>query len=348
MTDMESAEIKRSIRELYMTYPFPQTTRAERESHLVFALCKYRFLGLDEAMRGARVLDVGCGTGRNMLVAKHYDLEEYVGLDNSSASLRIACAVAREDGVDRFRPVEGDLFAMPFADDSFDVVVSWGVLHHTGDPLRGLREMARVCRPGGFVAHYVYNKWNHWRHNRQKNRIDRLAGPDIEERFKVAHRLYGIKPIEAMTPGEKVSFYDRYCVPYKSEHTFAEVLSWFDALGLEYWGSSRPLRFLDFIRYLQYMERLLDRRSADARGNGMVRTAVGAARLAGKLPRLSEASPPFRRPGLAHRMLWQMVLAWQGRDARQSQSASFSARKPLRNDPSIDFIAPKRGDAGRN
>lgn len=326
---MEStAEIKRSIRDLYMTYPFPQTTKAERERHLIFQLCKYRFLGLDDAMRGARVLDVGCGTGRNMLVAKHYDLKEYVGLDHSTASLQIAERVAQEDAFHRFRPIEGDLFHMPFADDSFDVVVSWGVLHHTGDPLRGLQEMARVCRRGGFVALYVYNKWNHWRHNLQKNKIDRLAGPDLEARFKVAHRLYGEKPVDEMTTGEKVFFYDRYCIPYKSEHSFNEVLSWFERLGLRYWGSSRPLRFLDFVRYLQYMNRLVARRVTDGSASELEQSAVTAAKVAAKLPILAEPAPPFCRPGLWHRFFWQAVLVWQGRDGRESQSTSFSAQKP--------------------
>lgn len=323
-----TVEIKRSIRDLYMAHPFPQTTQAERERHLVFQLCKYKFLGLDGFMRGARVLDVGCGTGRNMLAAKHYEFSEYVGLDNSTASLDIARRVAEEDRFDRFTPMEGDLFDMPFPDRSFDVVVSWGVLHHTGDPLRGLREMVRVCRPGGFVAFYVYNKYNHWRHNLQKNKIDRLAGPDVEDRFKVAHRLYGTKPIEEMTTGEKVFFYDRYCIPYKSEHSFGEILSWLRRLGLQYWGSSRPLRFLDFVRYLQYMNRMLAVRATDENASDLVRTAVGAARVAGKLPSLGEPVLPFKRPGLMHRFFWQAMLVWQGRDGRESQSTSFAGRKP--------------------
>ena len=45
-----------------------------------------------------------------------------------------------------------DLFALPFADDSFDVVHAHQVLQHVADPVAALVEMRRVCRPGGLVA----------------------------------------------------------------------------------------------------------------------------------------------------------------------------------------------------
>ena len=70
--------IERWVHELYASYPFPQVPYAVRHAHLPFQLCKFRFLGLEGALPGARVLDVGCGTGRNILIAKHYDVAEYL------------------------------------------------------------------------------------------------------------------------------------------------------------------------------------------------------------------------------------------------------------------------------
>src|SRR5262249_7615120 len=151
---------------------------------------------------------------------------------------------ASQEKFDRFRPVEGDVLNLPFEDGSFDVVVSWGVLHHTSDPRRGLREMVRVCRSGGFVGLFLYNKYAHWRHNIQKNPVIRMAGDDIEKRFEVAHRLYGTKPVEQMAREEIALFYDQYCHPHKSDHPLGETLSWFDELGLQYSGSFPPLRVL--------------------------------------------------------------------------------------------------------
>ena len=46
----------------------------------------------------------------------------------------------------------GDVYALPFEDDSFDVTHAHQVLQHVADPVAALREMARVTRPGGIVA----------------------------------------------------------------------------------------------------------------------------------------------------------------------------------------------------
>jgi ubiquinone/menaquinone biosynthesis C-methylase UbiE len=319
--------VAQDVHDFYKSYPFPQLTAAERRRHLPFEICKYKFLGIDKAMPGARVLDVGCGTARHMLLMKHFGVSEYVGLDRSSASLQIARQVAEEEEFDRFRPLEGDLFRVPFPDDTFDVVVSWGVLHHTPDPYRGLAEMVRVCRKGGFVAVFLYNRWNHWKFNRQKQRILAEAGEDMEARFQLAQRLYGTKSVDEMTKSELLTFYDRYCHPYKSDHTYGEILEWFRKLGLEYWGSSRPARFRDFVRYLQELNRQVREQAARDESRGAAIQAIKAARLAAKLPSLAPPLIPFRRPTIMHNFVWQAALAWQGRSGRASHSTSFAGRK---------------------
>ena len=140
--------IKADVLRLYMSHPLPQWTKEQRRHQLATELCRYRFLGLETAMKECRFLDVGCGTGnRSMLAAKHLGVKEFIGFDQSSVSLDIASQVAEEEEFDRFTPVQGNLFELPFEVGFFDVVVSWGVLHHTEDPVRGFKEMARVCRP---------------------------------------------------------------------------------------------------------------------------------------------------------------------------------------------------------
>lgn len=321
--DAPRDSIKQSVLDLYLAHPFPQWTKEVRRTRLPAEQCRYRFLGLEEAMRDARFLDVGCGTAnRSMLVAKHYDVREYVGFDFSSASLRVAKEVAREEEFDRFTPREGDLFQLPYADESFDVVVSWGVLHHTSDPLRGFREMVRVCRPGGFVGLFLYNRFAHWRHNRQKEKVSRLAGPNVEERFRIAHRLYGTKPISQMTPEEVAFFYDKYCHPHKSDHTLGETLRWFEDLGLEYHGSYLPLRFRDLLSCVQYRSELATQSDAEGAASRAVM------RLVDRLPRIPAARPPFRRPTVLHRFLWQAYWAIRGATGEYSQGAALCARKP--------------------
>jgi ubiquinone/menaquinone biosynthesis C-methylase UbiE len=318
----DAQAIKRDVLAMYMAHPFPQWSSEERLRRLAFELCRYKFLGLDGVLPGARLIEVGCGTGmRTMGAAQHFGVREFVGFDHSQASLEVARRVAHEDGYERFTPVEGDLFDIPYDDGAFDVVVSWGVLHHTADPWRGFREMVRVCRPGGFVALFLYNKYNHWRHNLQKNKVSRLAGADFEKRFAIAHRLYGTTPVERMTPEEVAYFYDKYCHPHKSDHTYGEVLSWFDRLGLTYWGSFPPTGFRDAVGYIQYRDTLQNRFPLRTAFSRTLATAVRA------LPRFDLGHPPYRRPSVWHRFVWQAVLAWMGRHGEYSDGSAFCARK---------------------
>src|SRR5262245_21523152 len=224
--------------------------------------------------------------------------------------------LAEEEAFDRFVPVEGDVFSIPYPDESFDVVMCQGVLHHTADPFRGLREVVRVCRRGGLVSIFLYNRWNHWRHNLQKDRVTRLAGDDIEERFRVAHRLYGSKPLNRMSPEEIATFYDQYCHPHKSDHTIGETLSWFDRVGLTYWGSYPPLRIRDFVACAQERARLLSEYPLLFSDAGRLTTTIAL-----RLPAAEIVPPPFRRPTLIHRFFWQAVYAWHGRHGTYSGGA---------------------------
>jgi len=314
--------IKNQVRDFYRAHPFPQWTREERRRKLGAELSRYRFLGLEDAMKGARFLDVGCGTGnRSMLAAKQLGVREFVGLDQSESSLAIARQVAEEEQFDRFTPMLGDVLQIPYPDACFDVVVSWGVLHHTGDAFRGLSEMVRVCRPGGFIGVYLYNRFDHWRHDLRREKVIRLAGDDIEQRFWVAHRLYGSKPVDAMSTEELIAFYDEYCHPHETSHTLGETLEWFLRLGLSYRGSYPPLRFKVLLEYLQFRATLLNEHPASShRLNQM-------ARLTLRLPRAVSNESSRRPPTVLHRFMWQAWWTWRGRQGGYSGGASLSARK---------------------
>jgi ubiquinone/menaquinone biosynthesis C-methylase UbiE len=101
---------------------------------------------------GLDVLDVGCGPGTITVdLAARVAPGRVVGLDVSSAPLAEARALAGRTGVDVEFAV-GDVYALAAADASFDVVHAHQVLQHLTDPVAALREMARVCRPGGLLA----------------------------------------------------------------------------------------------------------------------------------------------------------------------------------------------------
>ena len=95
-------------------------------------------LGLPEP---ARILDAGCGSGRNMVELAR--LGTVTGVELSEASV----ALARERDVGEV--IAGSVLEMPFADDSFDLAVSLDVIEHLEDDLGALRELRRTVAPGG-------------------------------------------------------------------------------------------------------------------------------------------------------------------------------------------------------
>lgn len=106
--------------------------------------------------RGRAVLEIGVGLG-----ADHQRFAEsgaaLTGLDITERAIahtrrRFELAGLRSD----LRV--GDAEQLPFADESFDVVYSWGVLHHTPDTGKAIDEVRRVLRPGGEARVMLYNK----------------------------------------------------------------------------------------------------------------------------------------------------------------------------------------------
>jgi SAM-dependent methyltransferase len=107
---------------------------------------------------GKRVLEVGVGAGTDFVnwvrrgaVATGVDLteagvaltRERLALEGLSADVRVA-----------------DAEQLPFDDASFDIVYSWGVLHHSPDTARAIAEVHRVLRPGGTALVMVYHAWS--------------------------------------------------------------------------------------------------------------------------------------------------------------------------------------------
>ena len=103
------------------------------------------------AVAGARVVDVGCGTGRHALLMAEAGAE-VTGVDFSTGMLDVLRAKLGEPARGRLRLVEHDLRAgLPFADASFDLALSCLVLEHLPDLAGMFAELRRVCAPGGRV-----------------------------------------------------------------------------------------------------------------------------------------------------------------------------------------------------
>jgi len=110
---------------------------------------------VEEAIRAAladkpfrSLLDLGTGTGR-MLELFGPEIERGLGLDLSLDMLLLARDRLERAGLKNCSVRQGDIYDLPLANDSFDVVILHQVLHFLDDGARAIHEAARVLRPGG-------------------------------------------------------------------------------------------------------------------------------------------------------------------------------------------------------
>lgn len=106
--------------------------------------------------QGKRVLEVGCGLGTDLLQFARGGAQVY-GIDLTQKGARLALRRLALYG-QKGNTLVGDSENLPFPDGYFDLVYSWGVIHHTPDTEKAAREIMRVCKPGGRVMVMIYHR----------------------------------------------------------------------------------------------------------------------------------------------------------------------------------------------
>lgn len=108
---------------------------------------------------GRDVLEVGVGMGADHAELARARPRSLSGIDLTPRAIEFTRARLACEGLASQVEV-ADAEALPFPDASFDLVYSWGVLHHSPDTARALREVHRVLRPGGTARIMIYHKWS--------------------------------------------------------------------------------------------------------------------------------------------------------------------------------------------
>lgn len=197
-----------------------------------------------ESLRGARVLDAGCGMGRFAEVCAD------AGADVHAVDLsRAVEAAARNLGHRRnVSFYQADILNLPFADETFDVVYSIGVLHHTPDTKRAFLSLARLVRPGGRIAIWVYSTKLKLMFGGELLRTvtPHLPKPVLLKASRIAIPLYYVHRIPLLGRATTMLFptslnadpewrwldtFDWYSPRYQWKHTYEEVEGWFREAG---------------------------------------------------------------------------------------------------------------------
>ncbi len=197
-----------------------------------------------EELAGLKVLDAGCGGGRYSRLAAMAGAT-VIGADQSTA-VEKAAAVSSLLPTAEFLQV--DLKRMPLAAGSFDVVFSIGVMHHDRDTRRVFDAVARMVKPGGRLAVWLYRRntwWQEWINERLRRKTTRMA-PERLERWCRRLSWWGGVPVLNRVLNKLVNFsnhsdpelrlcdtYDWYAPAFQHHHRGDELRGWFEEAGFE-------------------------------------------------------------------------------------------------------------------
>lgn len=106
-----------------------------------------------ERLAGKNVIEVGCGGGQWLINMAKLGAKAIVGIDFSES---VEPCFENVKHLENVLVIQASIFDQAIATDAFDAAVSIGVLHHLRDPAEGFRRMARLVKPGGQTAFWVY------------------------------------------------------------------------------------------------------------------------------------------------------------------------------------------------
>lgn len=171
-------------------------------------------------------MEIGCGLG------SHSQLLAEAGCDLSAIDLTpraVALTTRRLALHDLSSDVrEMDAEEMKFADGEFDFIWSWGVIHHSANAERIVREVSRVLKPGGQFRLMVYNR------------------RALDSYVKIARGVLTGKPLRRMSMNDILSYYtDGYIARYYTQPELSQLIN---ANGLKIESTAIPVRQVSCFR----------------------------------------------------------------------------------------------------
>ncbi|MDB2348006.1 class I SAM-dependent methyltransferase [Verrucomicrobiales bacterium] len=228
-------QLEQQTEEHYEAFPFDFLTAEDEANIETLQPAPFRRF-VDQRLRaGMKVAEIGCGPGRGTLFMVRRKLD-VVAVDLSEEALRLAGRRAPEATF-----VHASNLALPFDDESFDAVVSDGVIHHTPDPHQSLKENARILKRGGNLYLGVYRRKRYYYYvythlGRPVRWLEKHAWGRTLINLTLLPVYYGVHLIKSRGKrtwkGAKNFFYDYIITPQATFHTREEIESWGHEFGL--------------------------------------------------------------------------------------------------------------------
>lgn len=152
-----------SVRQQYEENPYPRWVRVGARAPLPFRRAVHQRLPhlraeLLPQTDTPHVLVAGCGTGlETMQVVNAFNLASLLAVDLSRASLGYGARKLREKGITNVTHRQGDILELGRLEDRFDLVHSFGVIHHMAEPTKGLAVLSGLLKPGAYLFVGLYS-----------------------------------------------------------------------------------------------------------------------------------------------------------------------------------------------
>tara|TARA_Y100000816_G_scaffold291604_1_gene283484 strand:- start:1904 stop:2923 length:1020 start_codon:yes stop_codon:yes gene_type:complete len=168
-----------------------------------------------------KIIDVGCGGGRFSNGLRMLGGKTVIGVDYSDDGIHTAKKNYRYKNL-FFK--KQNVLNLKFKKDTFDLVFCNGVLHHTSNFKRGITELYRICKPGGYIYLYLYGTGGlFWSARRQMNKF-----------MKIIPQEYAQQVLDIIgMPSNRFIFMDNWYVPFERHCSHKEVYKILNSLGVK-------------------------------------------------------------------------------------------------------------------
>ncbi|MGY2752732.1 SAM-dependent methyltransferase [Thermostichus sp. MS-CIW-21] len=192
------AEITQAVQAQYEAFPYPPVPYDQPfegfSSLGSYTLAQYARTRTLQEPTGARFLVAGCGTGWEVhgIAASNPGYGAVVGIDLSRPALEIAQKRIKYHGLRNCSVHYGDLMdPSTWPEGSFDMISSYGVIHHTADPVKALQNLASRLAPDGVMALMLYNRSGRWHLYRIRRALELLGitPPATPEKIEFVRQL---------------------------------------------------------------------------------------------------------------------------------------------------------------
>lgn len=225
----EEEAVRKKMQAFYEQHTFPGYDGIDSPGVLMDKARRSNFgVWVDQAISPmATVIEVGCGTGQMTNFLGLVTTRTVIGVDQSIASLSLGNGFAKRFGMNNVHFLQGNIFAMPIAEQCADVLICSGVLHHTPDPRGGFEALLKLVKPGGIILIGLYNSYARIPLGMRKLLFG-MTGKGFH--WLDAH----LRRKDVDVSKKDIWFADQYENPHESWHSVDEVLGWFDASGVQF------------------------------------------------------------------------------------------------------------------